>query len=124
VCIPLNVLMVHSEMLAVATDGERLTCGDFSLGKIIRFGSLEFITDCFGSQSLSSKGSDSGAIFIGTTNIGLPALHTIFEDSTDEFYTTSGGEGSFGLPISRRHSMETPLTPITTTPWLEDTPTP
>jgi hypothetical protein len=28
VCIPLNVLMVHSAMLTIATDGERLTCGD------------------------------------------------------------------------------------------------
>jgi hypothetical protein len=43
----LDVLMVPSSALAVAADGERLSCGGFSLGETIRFESLEFITDRF-----------------------------------------------------------------------------
>jgi hypothetical protein len=48
--------MVHSSTLAVATDGERLTSGNFSLSETVPFGSLDFITDCFGDLSLSPKG--------------------------------------------------------------------
>jgi hypothetical protein len=47
-CFPLDVPMVHSSALAVATDGEHLTCGGFYLDEIVHFGSLEFIADCFG----------------------------------------------------------------------------
>jgi hypothetical protein len=46
-------------MLTIASDGERLACGGFSLDEIIHFGSLEFITDRFGSLCLSPKGSES-----------------------------------------------------------------
>jgi hypothetical protein len=49
--------MVHSSTLVVATDGERLTCGAFSLIKTIHFGSLKFIADCFGGLSLSPRGA-------------------------------------------------------------------
>jgi hypothetical protein len=55
-CFPPNVLMVHSSTLAIATDGERLTSGNFSLSETVPFGSLDFITDCFGDLSLSPKG--------------------------------------------------------------------
>jgi hypothetical protein len=72
-CFPLNILMVHSSTLIITTDGEHLTCGGF-FGETIRFGSLEFITDCFSSLSLSPKGSDSGAIFVGATRFGSPSL--------------------------------------------------
>jgi hypothetical protein len=34
---PLDSLMVHSFALAVSTNGERLTCGGFSIGKTMRF---------------------------------------------------------------------------------------
>jgi hypothetical protein len=50
---PLNVLMVPSSMLTVASYGERLMCSGFCLGKTIRFGSLEFFADYFGVLSLS-----------------------------------------------------------------------
>jgi hypothetical protein len=63
--------MVHSSTLTITTDSERLTCGDFSLGETIHFGSLEFIANCFGGLSLSPKGSDSGAIFVEMTH-GVP----------------------------------------------------
>jgi hypothetical protein len=67
-CFSLNVLIVHSSSLTVTTDGEYLTYGGFSLGEIVHFGSLEFITDYFNSLSLSPKGSDPGAIFVGMTH--------------------------------------------------------
>jgi hypothetical protein len=71
-CFPLDVLMVHSSALAVAVDSKRLMCGGFSLDETVHFASLEFITDCFGGLSLFPKGSDSGAIFVGTTYSGSP----------------------------------------------------
>jgi hypothetical protein len=124
VCFPLNVSILHSSTLVVIADGEHLTCGSFSLGKTVRLGSLEFIVDCFNSLSLSPKGNDSGVIFMGTAHSGSPSLRTILVDSTDEFYTTSSGEGSFGFPISWRSNMVTPPTPITTTSRPDDAPAP
>jgi hypothetical protein len=41
----LNVLMVSSSMITITTDGERLTCGGFSLGETIHIRSFEFIAD-------------------------------------------------------------------------------
>jgi hypothetical protein len=123
-CFPLNVLMVHSSMLAITTDGEHLTCGGFSIGETVCFGNLEFITNCFGSRSLPLKGNDSGTVFVGTACSGSPSWHAILEDSTDEFYTASSREGSSSFPISWRRSMVTPPVPITTTQRLEDAPTP
>jgi hypothetical protein len=111
-------------MLIVSTDGERLTCGGISLGEIVRFGSLEFIIDYFSNLSLSPKGSDSSAVFVGTAHIGSPPLHIVLEDSANEFYTDSSGEGSSSFPISQRHSIWTLPTPITTTPWPKDAPAP
>jgi hypothetical protein len=80
---PLDVSMVPSLVLVVAADGERLSCDVYSLGETICFRSLEFIVICFGSLSLSPKGSDSGSIFMGMARSGLPSLCTILEDSTD-----------------------------------------
>jgi hypothetical protein len=116
--------MVHSSTLVVTTDSERLTCSGFSLSKIVRFGSLEFIADCFGILSLSLKGSNLGTVFMGMARSGSPSLHTILEDFADEFYMTSSRERSFGFPISQRHSMGALPAPIITTPWSEDAPTP
>jgi hypothetical protein len=65
--------MVHSSTLIVTNDGEHLTCGGFSLGEIIHFGSLEFIADCFSDLSLSLRGSDLGIIFMGETHSGSPS---------------------------------------------------
>jgi hypothetical protein len=109
-------------MLTVATDGERLACGGFSLGEIIHFGSLEFITYYFNSLCLSPKGSESCTIFVGTTHSGSPSLHAMIEDSTDEFHTASSREASSGLPASRRHGTGAPPAPIATIPWPEDAP--
>jgi hypothetical protein len=53
---PLDVPMVPSSALTVAVSSERLSCGGFSLGKTIHFGTLEFIADRFGSLSPSLIG--------------------------------------------------------------------
>jgi hypothetical protein len=71
---PLDVLMVHSLALVVATDGELVTCSGFPLGEAIFFGSLEFIINRFADLSLSPKGSKSCAAFMGTTCGGSPSL--------------------------------------------------
>jgi hypothetical protein len=49
-------------------------CGGFSLSKTVHFGSLELITNYFGSLSLYPKGRDSGAIFMGMTHSRLLSL--------------------------------------------------
>jgi hypothetical protein len=53
---PLDVPMVPSSVIIIATDGEHLTCGGFSLDEIIRLGNFELITNYFGSLSLSPQG--------------------------------------------------------------------
>jgi hypothetical protein len=88
-CFPLDVLLVHSSTLVVTTDGERLTCGGFSLDETVRFGILEFIADYFSGMCLSPKESDSGAIFRSTTHSGPPTLWAMIEDSTEEFFMAS-----------------------------------
>jgi hypothetical protein len=92
--------MVHSSAFAISIDSECLMCGGFSLGKTVHFGSLEFIADCFDDLSLSSKGSDSGAILMGLTHSRSPSLWAMTEDSTEEFYKASSGEGGSILPFS------------------------
>jgi hypothetical protein len=69
--------MVHSSTLTVTTDDECLTCSGFSLDETVRFGSLEFIANCFGGLSLSAKQSDSGTVFVGTNRSGSPSLQAM-----------------------------------------------
>jgi hypothetical protein len=68
------------------------------LAKLFTWSSLEFIADCVNSLSLSAKGNDSGVVFVGIAHSGSPSLHTILEDSTDEFNTASTRGGGFRLP--------------------------
>jgi hypothetical protein len=121
---PLGVPMVHSSVLAISTNGECLTCGGFSLGKTVAFGSLDFITDCFGGLSLSPRWGDSGTSIMGTPCSRPPTpLWAMIEDSTKELFTTSSGEGGgSGLPPSRRHNTGALCSPVVTTPWLENAP--
>jgi hypothetical protein len=64
----LDILMVPSSVLAVAANGEPLSCGGFSLGETIHFGSLKFITYRFGGLSLSPMGHRSDAIIMGSAH--------------------------------------------------------
>jgi hypothetical protein len=71
---PLDVLMVPSSAIAITADGERLSCGGFSLGETIRLGNFEFIADYFGGLSLSPKRGDSGTAFIDSNRSGVSTL--------------------------------------------------
>jgi hypothetical protein len=65
-----------------------------TLGKTICVGSLEFTTDRFGRLSLSPEGDNSGVIFVGMVNSGLPSLHITLKELSDEGDATPGkGEG-------------------------------
>jgi hypothetical protein len=118
---PLDVLMVSLSTIIVAADGERLTCSEFSLGETIHLGNFEFTADYFGGLSLTPRRGDACATSMGSTRNGASTLRwAMIEDSTEEFLTTSSGEGSFGLPSPRRHDTGASLSPITITPWLKD----
>jgi hypothetical protein len=67
---PLNVLMVLASVLNVAAGGEGLLCGGFSRGKTIRFESLEFIADHFGSMSLSPMWDGSNTVVMDSARGG------------------------------------------------------
>jgi hypothetical protein len=107
--------MVQSPKLVIA-DGKHQTSGGFTLGETIRFGSLAFITDCFGNFGLSNEGNVIGIVLVGMAHNRSLSLHTILEESVDEGDTTSSEGGSSGFPISRGCNMVTPIVPITTTP--------
>jgi hypothetical protein len=109
---PLDVPIVSSSVITITTDGERLTCGGFSLGETVRLGSFEFIADYFGGLSLSLRRGDSGTTFMGSTHSETPTLRwPMIEDSTEEFLMVSNGEGGFGLNSPRRHGMGAPSLP-------------
>jgi hypothetical protein len=96
---PLDISIVPSSALTIATDGERLSCNVFSLDEIIRFRSIKFITDRFGDLCLSPMGDGLGATVMGSTHGGTPSpLWAMTEDSIKEFHTTSNGEGRINLP--------------------------
>jgi hypothetical protein len=92
--------MVPFCAITVAAYSERLACGGFSLSETVHLGSFEFIADYFGGLSHSPKRGDSCATFMGLTCSGTPfSRRAMIEDSTEEFLTTSGGEGGLGLPL-------------------------
>jgi hypothetical protein len=116
--------MVHSPKLTIIANDKHNTCISFTLGKIVHFGSLEFITDHFSSLSLSDEGNVSDVMFVGMTHSGSPSLHTILEDSADEGDIASSGGRSSGFPISWECNIVTPSVPTTTTSLSEGTPPP
>jgi hypothetical protein len=89
--------MVHSPKLVVA-DGKHQTGGGFTLGEIICFGSLEFITDCFGNFGLSNEGNVIGIVLVGMAHNRSLSLHTILEESANEGDTTSSGGEALASP--------------------------
>jgi hypothetical protein len=92
--------MVHSSTLTVTTNEESLTCGGFSLSETIRFGSLEFIVNCFGSLSFS-RGGGSVALFVGMTRSESLSPQAMIEDFLNEFYMPSTGGGALASPYPR-----------------------
>jgi hypothetical protein len=64
---PLDIPMVPSSAITVATDGKHLTCGGFSLGETACIGKFEFIVDYFGGLSLSPRRGDKDTAFLGST---------------------------------------------------------
>jgi hypothetical protein len=72
----LDVLIVPSSAITVATDGECVMCGGFSLGKIDHHGNFEFIPNYFGGMSLSHRRGDSGATFMGSIGSRTPSPAT------------------------------------------------
>jgi hypothetical protein len=115
--------MVLSSALTVTADGERLSCGGFSLGETIHFGSIKFIIDLFGGLSLSPLGDGLDAIVMGSTRGRPPSpLRATMGDSTKEFHTTSDGEGRTYLLSPRRHHTGASPTSATTISRSESTP--
>jgi hypothetical protein len=62
--------MVPLSMITVAAGGESLSHDSFFLGETICFGSLEFITDCFGGLSLSPRRDGLNVAAMGSTHSG------------------------------------------------------
>jgi hypothetical protein len=81
--------MVYSSKFTIIVDGKHQISVGLALGKTIHFGSLEFIAERIDDLSLFAKGDSSGTIFMGMAHKGTPLLHTILEDSTNEFDTVS-----------------------------------
>jgi hypothetical protein len=113
--------LVPSSVIAIAVDGEHLTCSGFSLGETIHLENFKFIADFFGGMSFTPRRGDESAAFLGSTHSGTSTpRQAMIEDSTEEFLTASSGEGSFGLPSPRRRSAGASPALVTTTPWLTD----
>jgi hypothetical protein len=82
--------MVPSSTIAITTDGERLTCGGFSLDETVCLRNFEFIVDYFGSLILSPRRGDEGVAFMGSTHSGISNPRwAMIEDSTEEFLMAS-----------------------------------
>jgi hypothetical protein len=120
---PLDVPMVPTSVITVAADGERLSCGGFSLGESVCFWNFEFIADYFDGLTLSPKRSNSGTAFMGSTCRGASSPRWVMiEDSAKEFLTASSRDERFGLPSPMKRDTGASLAPVTTTPWMENTP--
>jgi hypothetical protein len=100
----LDVPMVPSSALVITTDAERLSCGGFSLGETIHFGSLEFIADHFGGLCLSPMGDGSEIDSMGSARGRPPSpRQAMIWDPTEGSSTASDREGRINLPPPKRH---------------------
>jgi hypothetical protein len=100
--------MVPLSALTIATDDERLSCGGFSLGKMIHFGSLEFIADRFGGLSLSCTWESSDAIAMDSTHGGPPSpQQAMTRHPIEGSSMASNEEGRINFPPPKRRSMAT-----------------
>jgi hypothetical protein len=117
----LDVPMVPSSTIVIATNAEHPTCSGFSIGETVRLRNFEFIADYFGGLSLSPRRGNEGTAFMSSTcsEASTPRWGMI-EDSVVEFLMMSSGEGSFSLHSPRRHDTGASLAPATTIPWMEN----
>jgi hypothetical protein len=107
--------MVYSLKLTIVANGNNPTNVGLTSGETICFGSLEFIIDRFGNPSLSLKGNDSDAMFVGMLHRGSSSLCTILEESSDKGDTTSAGGGGLRFLVLRGYNVVTTTIPIATT---------
>ena len=114
--------MVNSPKLTIAADGELWTSDNFTPGDTFRFGTLEFIDDCFGSLDVFDGGDIPRAVFVGMTRSEPDSLHTILETVEDEDITASDEGGSSGFPTSRECNMVAPPVSDTGEPPPEGVP--
>ena len=106
--------MVNSRNLTIATDGELWTSNNFTAGETFRYGTLEFIADCFGSLDISDGGNVPRAVFVGMTRSEPDSLHTILENVEDEDITASDEGGShprYGSVTWLHHPCPIPVSP-------------
>jgi hypothetical protein len=112
--------MVYSLKLTFVANGKNSTDIGLAPVKTIWFGSLKFTANHFSNLSLSPVGDDSHTVFVGMVHNGLPSVHTIHEESSNDGDASLGrGEGS-GLSGPQRCNMVTPIAPITTIPPPEN----
>jgi hypothetical protein len=103
---PLDVLMVSSPVLAIAANGEHLSCDGFSLDETICFGSLEYIAGCIGDLSLAPRRDGLEAAILGSSHSRPPSpLRAMIGDSTEEFHRASHEEGGINVPSSTTISL-------------------
>jgi hypothetical protein len=87
-------MMLPSSVIIVTSDGEYLMCSGFSLDETVHLGNFKFIAEYFGGLNLSTRRSDVGAAFMGSTHSGASTpWWALTGDSADEFLT----EPSFTL---------------------------
>jgi hypothetical protein len=115
--------MVPSSSIIVTVNGQRLTCGGFSLTEPVHLGNFEFITNYFDSLSLSPKRGNEGTVIVGSTRSGASTPHrATIEDSTEESLMASSKEGSFSHLSPRWCSTGGSFAPTAVT-WKESAPT-
>jgi hypothetical protein len=89
--------MVYSLKLTFVANGKNSTDIGLAPVKTIWFGSLKFTANHFSNLSLSPVGDDSHTVFVGMVHNGLPSVHTIHEESSNDGDASLGRGGLWTL---------------------------